>query len=116
MAVTRYFGDRHPPHCVMAPRMSVRSFRFDSHLFNARMRSAFAPRKPRHRVLRVVLGLVGLALLAALVVFGVVVGTAMLAAGVAYRLWRGRTKPVARDPRVVDADYRVVGKLALPSR
>ena len=35
--------------------------------------------------------------------------------GVVYRLWKQRGKPVARDQRVVDAEFRVVGKTVLPS-
>ncbi len=96
--------------------MTSQTFRFDTHQFQSRVRSAFEPRKPRHRVLRFVLGVVGLGLLALLVVFGVVVGAAMLVAGLAYRLWHGRGALAARvargaqDPRVVDAEYRVVDK------
>ena len=88
---------------------SFRTFRFDT------LRSAFVPRKPRHPLLRVVLGLVGVALLLALVFVSVFVGIAMLAVGVAARLLRQRGKPVARDRRIVDGEFRVVGKQALPS-
>lgn len=91
----------------MTHRMISQTFRFDTHQFQSRVRSAFEPRKPRHRLLRVVFGVVGLALLAVLVAFGVVVGAAMLAAGLAYRLWHGRSR---QDPRVVEAEYRVVDK------
>lgn len=87
--------------------MTSQTFRFDTHHFQSRVRSAFEPRKPRHRLLRVVFGVVGLALLAVLVAFGVVVGAAMLAAGLAYRLWHGRGN---QDRRVVEAEYRVVDK------
>ena len=89
------------------------TFRFDSHQFHSRIRSAFEPRKPRHRLLRFTLGAVGLALLALLVMFGVVVGAAMLVAGVAYKLVQRRRKPLARaqgDAQVLDAEYRVVAK------
>ncbi len=93
--------------------MFVHAFRFDQ--FNARMRNAFsAPRKPRHRVLRVVLGLVGLALLAVLVMFGVFVGAAMIGAGLLFKLWKQRGKRVARDSRVLDGEFRVVDTLSLP--
>jgi hypothetical protein len=44
----------------------------------------------------------------------VFVGVAMLAAGVLVRLFRMHGKPVARDHRVVDGQYRVIGKPALP--
>ena len=70
----------------------------------------FAPRKPRHRVLRVVLALFGVALLAVLLVFGLMIGAAMLGGGLLYRLWRQRGKPVANQTRPLDAEYRVLRK------
>lgn len=92
----------------------VHVFRFDA------LRGAFAPRKPRHPLLRVALGLVGVALLLALVFVSVFVGIAMLTVGVVFKLLRQRGKPVARDRQavdrnVVDGEYRVVAKHALPS-
>lgn len=93
--------------------MFAHAFRFDQ--FNARMRNAFtAPRKPRHRALRVALGLVGLALLAVLVMFGVFVGAAMIGAGLLFKLWKQRGKPIARDPRVLDGEFRAVNPVSLP--
>lgn len=93
--------------------MSVHVFRFDQ--FNARMRNVFStPRKPRHRVLRVVLGIVGVALLAVLVMFGLFVGAAMIAGGLLFKLWKQRGKPVARDARVLDGEFRVVDPVSLP--
>jgi hypothetical protein len=99
--------------------MSSQSFRFDQHFFQSRMRAAFAPRKPRNALLRFLLGAVGLGLLVLLVVFGAVVGACMLAVGLVYKLVRGRGKPMAgghaqHDPRVVEGEYRVVEKSALP--
>ena len=82
------------------------------------VRNLFAARKPRHPLLRIAVGLVGLALLAVLVVIGLFVGVAMLAGGVLLRLMRMGGQPIAartRGPRVVEAEYRVVGKTALPS-
>ena len=70
----------------------------------------FAPRKPRHRVLRVVLALFGVALLAVLLVFGLMIGAAMLGGGLLYRLWRQRGKPLAKQTRPLDAEYRVLRK------
>lgn len=99
--------------------MTSQTFRFDTHQFQSRIRSAFEPRKPRHRALRFMFGMVGLAVLALLVVFGVVVGAVMLVAGLAYRLWHGRgalgghAARGTQDPRVVDAEYRVVDKPVL---
>lgn len=87
----------------------IRTFSFDSQ----RLRNAFAPRKPRHPLLRVVVGLLGLAVLAVLVFFGLFVGAAMLAAGMAYRLLRPRARANAQQ-RVVEGEYRVVRKQALP--
>ncbi|KGQ18694.1 hypothetical protein LF41_448 [Lysobacter dokdonensis DS-58] len=87
--------------------------RFDSTAF----RNAFAPRKPRRAWLRVLFGLVGVALLVALVAVSVVVGAAMISAGLLIKLWKSRSAArVQRDPSIVDAEYRVVrDKHALPS-
>lgn len=83
------------------------------------LRAMFAPRKPRHPLLRVAFGLLGLALLSVLLVLGLVVGAAMVVGGLLLRLWRMRGKPIAttvtRDRRVVEGEFRVVGKSALPS-
>ena len=103
------------PHCPTTHRMFTqpRFFdfsRFGVRGFQTRVRSAFEPRKPRHRLLRFALGMVGLALLAMLVMFGVVVGATMLVVGLGYKLLVRRAKPIARDPRIVDAEYRVVAK------
>ncbi|MEJ7745726.1 MAG: hypothetical protein WKF61_03020 [Luteimonas sp.] len=93
--------------------MSVHAFRFDSTRFNSsRFRNAFAPRKPRHPLMRLALGLLGVGLLVVLVFFSVFVGAAMVAGGLLYRLVRQRGKPMARDARIVDADYHVVRKRA----
>src|SRR5690606_31132454 len=64
----------------------------------------------RNVVLRVLMGLLGVAVLAVLVFVSVFVGAAMIAAGLLARLWRQRGKPRAQAGRVVDAEYRVVGK------
>lgn len=96
--------------------MFAQAFRIDPSRFQSRVRSAFEPRKPRHPLLRFTVGVVGLGLLALLVMFGVVVGAAMLAAGMVYKLMQRRGKPMAaaHDARVVDAEYRVVAKPLLP--
>lgn len=82
--------------------------------FNS-FRTLFAPRKPRHPLVRVAVGLLGLAVLAALVFVGVFVGAAMIIAGLAWKLLAQR-KQSARsgEQHVVDAEYRVVRKQALP--
>jgi hypothetical protein len=95
--------------------MFAHAFRFDS----SRLHAAFAPRKPRHPLARVALGLLGIGVLALLVFFSIFVGVAMLGVGLAYRLLRAR-KPAldartAAQARVVDGEFRVVGKTALPS-
>lgn len=106
--------------------MTASSFRFDTRHFKANpfkanpfrashLRNAFAPRKPRHPLVRIAVGLLGLGLLLLLVFFSVFVGIAMLAAGVVIRLLSQRGKPTARDRRVVDGEFRVVDKAALPS-
>lgn len=71
----------------------------------------FAPRKPRHRALRILLAMLGVAVLAGLLVVGLVVGAAMLAVGLLSRLWRRRGKPIAAAPtRTLEGEYRVVRK------
>lgn len=90
--------------------MINRTFRSVHARFDASQLGAmFAPRKPRHPLLRLAVGLVGLALLAALLVVGVVVGTAMLAAGLVRRLLTRGGRTQARGS-VVEAEYRVVDK------
>lgn len=95
--------------------MFAQTFRFDQ--FNVRMRNAFsAPRKPRHRVLRLLLGVVGVALMAVLVMFGLFVGATMIATGLLFKVWKQRGKPAlnTRDARVLDGEFRVVDPASLP--
>ena len=89
-----------------------RSFRFQQHLFER----ITTPRRPRHRWLRVLLGIAGVTLLLALLFVSVFIGIAMLAIGMLWRLWKQRGKAVARPARSdsIDADFRVVGKPQLP--
>lgn len=95
--------------------MFAHVFRFDAR----RLHAAFAPRKPRHPLARLAIGLLGIGVLALLVFFSVFVGVAMLGVGLVYRLLRSREQPAfartPRDARVVDGEFRVVGKTALPS-
>ena len=79
-----------------------------------RLNFVFTPRKPRHPLARVAFGVLGVAVHALLMFFSVFVGVAMLSVGLLYRLLRDRRKP-ANAPRVVEGEYRVVGKTALPS-
>ena len=91
--------------------MFAHRFHFDT----SRMRSAFAPRKPRNPLLRLTFGIIGLALLCLLIFFSVFVGAAMLAAGLAWKLLGQRGKPVAvRDAHVVEGEFHVVRKPVLP--
>ena len=103
--------------------MFAQTFRFSDqrsqwNAFQSRVRSAFEPRKPRHRLLRFVLGVVGLGLLALLVFFSVFVGAAMIAVGLAYKLWQRRGKPMTARAKargdVVEGEFRVVAPHALP--
>lgn len=92
-------------------------FRFDRPFF---FRAGFAPRKPRHPLVRAALGLLGLGVLLVLVFFSVFVGVAMLAVGLLYRLLKQRGKPVTHDAHavdnaIVDGEFRTVHKTALPS-
>ena len=74
---------------------------FHSHWSSHPRFAAFtAPRRPRHPLLRLALGVVGLALLIGLLFLSVFVGLAMLAGGLVWRLWKQRGKP----HRIVDAD------------
>jgi hypothetical protein len=96
--------------------MFAHVFRIDA----SRLHAAFAPRKPRHPLARLLVGLLGLGLLAVLVFFSVFVGIAMLGAGLAWRLLGSRKPVIARgagasQSRVVDGEYRIVGKTILPS-
>lgn len=90
--------------------MFTRSFQF------GQFRTLFAPRKPRHPLVRVAAGLIGLAILAAMVFVGVFVGAAMILIGLAWKLLAQRKPQVRRaaDASVVEGEYRVVRKPALP--
>jgi len=83
---------------------------------NARTRFAgfTAPRRPRHRLLRVVLGVVGAGLLLTLLFVSVFVGIAMLGAGMLWRLWKQRNRPLSVRGAAIDGDFHVVGKAHLP--
>lgn len=87
--------------------MFARTFQFTG------FRSAFAPRKPRHPLLRIALGVLGVAVLCVLVFFSVFVGAAMIAGGLLFKLLKSR-KPAAGQARVVEGEYHVVRKPVLP--
>jgi len=92
---------------TLFPGSAFRWFRFDA---------ITAPRRPRHPLLRALLGAVGIALLLVLLVFGVFIGAAMLLGGMLWRAWGGRhadPTPVAREG-VIDGSFRVVNTPQLP--
>lgn len=73
------------------------------------------PRRPRHPLLRVALGVVGVAMLVGLLLISVFVGLAMLAGGMLWRLWKQRGKPIVAPRRsAIDGEFRTVGKAGLP--
>lgn len=96
---------------MRAPRFLFASpaFRFS----RRKLGDFFAPRKPRHRLLRVVLALFGIALLAMFLVVGLVIGAVMLGASLLLRLWRQRGKPA--PAQTINAEYRVIRKPVLTS-
>jgi hypothetical protein len=74
---------------------------------------AYRPCKPRNPLLRVLLGLLGVLLLAVLVVFGVVIGLGMLLLTAVRRLWRHRREDAARPAPagdVIEGEYTLVRK------
>ena len=83
---------------------SFQGFRFDPFK---------APRRPRHRILRWVFGVVGVALLIGLLFVSVFVGIAMLGVGLLVRMLKHRSKPVAVG-NTIAGDYRVLPKAELP--
>ena len=92
--------------------MHARAFRFDSF--------GNAPRKPRSSLLRVLLGVIGLVLLSLLLFFGLFVGLAMLATGLAWRMLQrnrrhGGDAAHSGDGHIVDAEYRVIDRPELPA-
>jgi hypothetical protein len=90
--------------------MINRTFQF------GQFRTLFAPRKPRHPLVRVAVGVLGVAILGVMVFVGVFVGAAMIMAGLAWKLLAQRkSTPRAVDASVVEGEYRVVRKPALPS-
>lgn len=91
--------------------MINRTFQFNQ------FRTLFAPRKPRHPLVRVAVGLLGLAILAAMVFIGVFVGAAMILAGLAWKLLasrKGSARVRGADANVVEGEYRVVRRPQLP--
>lgn len=77
------------------------------------VRTACGARKPRHPLLRLALGLLGLGVVLTLVFFSVFIGIAMLSIGVLARSWRWRRQPLARARRSVDGACRLLDQPAL---
>ena len=96
--------------------MSIFHTRWSTH---PRFTAFTTPRRPRHPILRIVLGVVGLAILVGLLFVSMFVGLAMLAMGMLWRLWKQRGKPLAAransiDGAALEGTLRVVGKAQLP--
>lgn len=73
----------------------------------------YQPSKPRHPLLRLVFGLLGLVLLAVLVVAGLFVGLGMLTFAAFRRMLRGATVAAAAprvEENVIDGEYSVIDK------
>lgn len=70
----------------------------------------YTPSKPRHPLLRLVLGLLGLVLLAVLVVVGLFVGLGMLLFAAVRRMLRRDVAVPAVAENVIDGEYSVVNK------
>ena len=75
----------------------------------------YAPSKPRHPLLRLLFGVVGLALLAVLVVVGLFVGLGMLLFAAVRRMLRApaTTRPAQLDT-VIDGEFSVIQKRRIP--
>lgn len=71
--------------------------------------AAFAPRKPRHPLVRIAVALLGVALLAVLLVVGVFVGVAMLVGGGLWKLLHRRPRATA-PARTIDGEFHAVRK------
>lgn len=69
----------------------------------------YSPSKPRHPLLRLLLGMLGLVLLAVLVVGGLFVGLGMLLFAAARRMLRAPA-PTPRVESVIEGEYSVVDK------
>ena len=73
---------------------------------------SYTPHKPRHPLLRLALGMLGLVLLALLVVFGLFIGLGMLLFASARRLLRAKPTPTtpASLEGVIDGEFSVIDK------
>lgn len=72
---------------------------------------SYCPSKPRSPLLRVLVGLLGLVLLAFLVVFGLVIGLGMLLFAAVRRLMRPTAaRPSRAQEGVIEGEYTLVDK------
>jgi hypothetical protein len=73
------------------------------------------PCRPRHPLLKLVCGVVGIALLAVLVVIGLFVGLGMLLFAATRRMLRPAAAPAAA-PQVIEGEYSVVSpaRMSMP--
>ena len=70
----------------------------------------YSPSKPRHPLLRLLLGLLGVVVLAVLVVVGLFVGLGMLTFAALRRMLRAPAEATPRVDSVIDGEYSVVDK------
>jgi hypothetical protein len=70
----------------------------------------YSPSKPRHPLLRLVLGTLGVVVLAVLVVVGLFVGLGMLMFAAVRRMLRAPAASTAQVDSVIDGEYSVVDK------
>ena len=72
----------------------------------------YAPSKPRHPLMRLLIGALGLVLLAVLVVGGLFVGMGMLLFAATRRMLRGPVQAPRAETieRVIDGEYSVISK------
>ncbi|MDH5834592.1 hypothetical protein [Luteimonas kalidii] len=84
--------------------------RFDA----SALRGLLTPRKPRNPLLKLALGLVGVAILAVLLVVGLFVGAAMVSFGLMRGALRARKAASVRSD-VLDAEYRIVTRPGQPA-
>lgn len=70
----------------------------------------YSPSKPRHPLLRLVLGMLGLVVLAVLVVVGLFVGLGMLLFAALRRMLRAPVAPAPKVEAVIEGEYSVVDK------
>ena len=71
---------------------------------------SYCPSKPRNPLLRVLVGILGVALLALLVVFGLVIGLGMLLFAAVRRLMRPTVASARSDEGVIEGEFVHVEK------